>query len=66
MDKAVAALRDRHDVTLSALREEHDVTREALEAEVRRVRAYHAELADQLHECCEQCDQFTKYRYHSS
>ncbi|XP_063692012.1 spindle assembly abnormal protein 7-like [Bolinopsis microptera] len=47
---------------VSALREEHNTAISALEDELNAVQEYHSELRKQLKECCDQCDQFVKYR----
>lgn len=47
---------------VSVLKEEHSLTVGALEEELNAVQEYHTELRKQLKECCEQGEQFLKYR----
>ncbi|KAL5272569.1 hypothetical protein ACHWQZ_G000689 [Mnemiopsis leidyi] len=47
---------------VSVLKEEHSSTVGALEEELNAVQEYHTELRKQLKECCEQVEQFLKYR----
>jgi hypothetical protein len=47
---------------VAAVREEHGSAVSALEEELNAVQEYHTELRKQLKDCCDQCDQFVKYR----